>query len=228
MERPILFNTSMVQALLDGKKTTTRRIIKRTPSNDEPCGYGFWKDYNEDDKRWYIKDYTHACVWWTLEEYIRKFSKYHVGDILYVRETFFEGDIFGANEEIVERGIVLYAADELRDDLDSTEMKWKPSIHMPKRLARIFLKVKNVKIERLNDMKHDDFMSEGIREYTKDSEVFKYAVEHQYLWKDMPRNSQAPFIKLWDSTLNKEQLEMYSWDANPYVWVIEFEVVQNV
>lgn len=223
MEKPILFNTEMVKAILEDRKTCTRRIIKRTPSNDEPCGYGFWKEFNERDKRWYIKDYTHSCTWWTLEEYISKFSRYHIGDILYVRETFFEGDILDSNEDIVQRGIVLYAADELRGDLDPTEMKWKPSIHMPKRLARIFLKVKDVRIERLHDMEHDDFISEGIRKYTKDNEVFKYAVENQYLWKDMPRNPQDSFKKLWDSTLKKEQLEMYSWSANHWVWVIKFE-----
>lgn len=227
MEKPILFNTEMVRAILDDSKTQTRRIIKRTPCNDEPCGYGFWKEYNDRDKRWYVKDYTHAPVWWTLEEYISKFSKYHVGDILWVRETFFEGDIFDSNEEIIERGIVIYAADELREDLDPTEMKWKPSIHMPRKLARIFLKVKEIRIERLHDMTHDDFLSEGVRRYTKDNEVFKYAVENQYLWKDMPKNPEEPFKKLWDSTLNKNQLEMYGWDYNPWVLVIEFEKVQK-
>ena len=226
-EKQILFNTQMVQAILDGKKTTTRRIIKRTPSNDCPSGYGFWKEFNDSDKRFYIKDYTHSPLWWTQEEYIKKFSRYQVGDTLYVREKFFKGDILNSNEDIVDRDIVLYAADELREDLDPAEMKWKPSIHMPKKLARIFLKVLDIGIERLSTMEHEDFLSEGIREYTKDNEVLKYAVKNQYTWKDMPRNSKDPFVSLWDSTLTKEQIEMYSWAADPWVWVIKFEIISE-
>lgn len=224
-EKPILFNTQMVQALLDGKKNSTRRIIKRTPSNDCASGYGFWKEFNSSDGKTYIKDYTHSPLWWTLEEYIRKFSRYHVGDILYVREKFFEGDIFDSNEDIAERGVVLYAADDLRDDLDSTEMKWKPSIHMPKRLARIRLKVTDVRIERIQDMQHTDFLSEGIREYTKDNNTFKYAAKNQYSWKDMPKNPKEPFISLWNNILVKEKFKMYNWNANPWVWVICFEII---
>ncbi|AWK53104.1 hypothetical protein DIC82_15020 [Clostridium beijerinckii] len=209
--KPILFNTAMVQALLDSKKTTTRRNIKRTPSNDEPSGYGFWKEFNNSDGRWYIKDYTHAPVWWTLEEYISKYSKYHVGDVLYVRETWQEWT--GG-----------YAYKVGGDYPQSFIDKWKPSIHMPKEAARIFLKVTDIRIERLHDMEHKDFLSEGIREYTKDNQVFKYAAsEDQFSWRDMPRTPRKAFENLWDSTVNKSEIDMYGWNANPYVWVIEFE-----
>lgn len=227
MEKPILFNTAMVKAILEGKKTCTRRIIKRTPSNDEPCGYGFWKEFNESDNTWYIKDYTHSCIWWAEKEYIEKFSKYHVGDILYVRETWFEGDILDSNEDIVERNIVLYRTDDLsKHGIEG--IKWSPSIHMSKRLARIFLEVTEVKVERLQDITEDGARKEGIREYTKDGNLFKYAVnEEQYKWSQMPKNPIEPFKSLWDSTVNKKDIDKYCWDANPWVWVITFEKINK-
>lgn len=222
MEKPILFNTDMVQAILNNRKTCTRRIIKRTPSNDEPCGYGFWKDYNEDGKRWYIKDYTHACVWWTLEEYISKFSKYHVGDILYVRETWMMQSmsnfdkkakfLFKAkpNERLKE---VILSSDRYEDLIKySSKNGWQPSLFMPKEAARIFLKITDVRIERLQSINYDNLISEG-------TEIPRFATEEAL---------QANFKSLWDSTLKKDQIKMYGWESDPWIWVIEFEVVQNM
>lgn len=225
--KPILFNTEMVQAILEGRKTCTRRKITRTPSNDEPCGYGFWREFNHNDGKWYIKDYTHSCCWLTQEEYMGKYAPYQIGDILYVRETFFEGDILDSNEDIVERDIVIYATDDLSEH-GLEELKWKPSIHMPKKLARIFLKVTDIRVERLQDITTEQAKAEGIREYTKDGEVLKYALnENQYRWSSMPRNAIEPFIKLWDSTVNKKDIDKYGWKANPWVWVIEFKKISK-
>ncbi|WP_297429802.1 hypothetical protein [Clostridium sp.] len=215
MEKPILFNTEMVKAILNGKKTTTRRIIKRTPSNDEPSGYGFWKSYEERDGRWYIKDYTHSPCWLTLEEYISKFSKYHVGDIIYVRETwcdrwlpdgFLQGkDRYGYKAD----GIPSYGywgnENQCKDNV------WIPSIHMPKKAARIFLKVTEVRVERLQNITYDDLISEG-------TEMPRFATEEAL---------RVNFRKLWDSTLKKEQLKTYGWDANPWIWVISFKKCEN-
>lgn len=221
MEKPILFNTEMVKAILEGNKTTTRRIIKRTPSNDEPCGYGFWKSYEERDGRWYIKDYTHSPCWLTLEEYINKFSKYHVGDILYVRETwcdrwlpdgFLQGkDRYGYRAD----GIPTYGY--WGNDNQCKDNVWIPSIHMPKKAARIFLKVTDVRIERLQDITEEQAKSEG-------ADMPCYKCETGELTSD----SVTLFKIIWENTLKKEQIKMYSWDSNPYTWVIEFEVMQNV
>ncbi|WP_315076272.1 hypothetical protein [uncultured Clostridium sp.] len=203
--KPILFNTAMVQAILDGRKTCTRRVIKRTPSNDEPCGYGLWKEFNERDNIWYIKDYTHGCVWWQLDEYINRFSKFHVGDVLYVRETWKQyKKRIGQGEHCCLAQFYGYKADEDNPNNPSEfyEGNWKPSIHMPKDAARIFLKVTDVRVERLQDIDCETVQREGIK-----------ACEHWLMeWKD-----------LWDSTLRKDQLEQYEFNANPYVWVIEFE-----
>ena len=88
MEKSIFFNSKMVEAIIQKRKMTTRRIIIRTPSNDSPSGYGFWKEYDKGNEKWYIKDYTHSPCWLTLNEYINKYSKYQIGDILYVRESY--------------------------------------------------------------------------------------------------------------------------------------------
>lgn len=214
MEKPILFNTEMVQAILEGRKIVTRRVIKRTPSNDEPSGYGFWKEFNERDNKWYVKDYTHSCTWWPLKEYIERFSKCHIGDILYVRETW----AIQSMKNYGKRVKFLYKAEpnkELRevalsesryDDMLKYSFKngWQPSLFMPKEAARIFLEVTDVRIERIQGITYEETLEEGL--------------------KTGYDGWTLGFKDLWDSTLKKEQLELYSWDSNPWVWVIEFKV----
>lgn len=154
--KPILFNTEMVKAILEGKKTVTRRIKK----SDKP--------------------------------------PYQVGDILYTRETW---------QHVCDAGYVYKATDP---DWETTEdWKWRPSIHMPKEAARIFLQVTDVRVERLQEMTVRDLIAEG-------------AAYHF----DVPcRISEKfdAFKDLWDSTIKKEALEHYGWDANPWVWAIEFK-----
>ena len=186
----------MVREILKDRKTQTRRVIKRTPSNDEPCGYGFWKEYDERTKRWYVKDYTHACVWYTLEEYISRFSKYHVGDILYVRETW-----------LAHEGKYYFKADTPIDKSLRKEFKWKPSIHMPKAAARIFLKVTDVRIERLQDITEEEARKEGcfLPSY-KDGELIGDSVTlFEIVWNNLYKN----------------------WNENPWVWIVEFKKVNK-
>lgn len=215
MEKPILFNTEMVQAILEGRKIVTRRVIKRTPSNDEPSGYGFWKEFNERDNKWYVKDYTHSCTWWPLKEYIERFSKCHIGDILYVRETW----AIQSMKNYGKRVKFLYKAEpnkELRevalsesryDDMLKYSFKngWQPSLFMPKEAARIFLEVIDVRVERLRDIKMHDAEKEGIIQMGKSYPL-------------------TIFKKIWNSTVNKKDINKYGWDVNPWVWVIEFKV----
>lgn len=213
MIKPILFNTQMVQAIRENVKTTTRRIIKRTPSNDAPSGYGFWKEFNEDDNKWYIKDYTHSCCWWGEKEYINRFSKFHIGDILYVRETWkvnLYTDGYADAEVIYKENNNKKKYKHIGDDLFnkllkfSTKEGWQPSLFMPKEVARLFLRVTDVKIERLQDLTENGIKAEGITE-------------------EWPPYAEDKFHKLWDSTIKKKDREKYSWNANPWVWVIEFE-----
>ena len=210
----------MVHAILDGRKTVTRRILKRTPSNDEPCGYGFWREFNESDLKWYIKDYTHSCTWWHENEYLQRFGKYKVGDILYVRETWQCLNLYSDKEYVYKASCDV--------DFASDIGKWLPSIHMPKVAARIFLRVTDVRIEQLHDMNQEDALKEGLKLqcHRADDDCSAYL-------KCNFQNSAAcleRFRELWNSTIPKKDpadMYKYGWKANPWVWVIEFERIEK-
>ena len=186
---PILFNTEMVRAILDGRKKVTRRILKhdtRALLNSPYC-----KTHPEvPDKQ-------------TIEKLCE--SPYEQGDVLYVRETWcsrYDGEKY------------FYLADkctkrEEKKLLDYGEVKWRPSIHMPKEAARIFLKVNDVRVERLQDITEKQAEDEGIDE--------GWALYDGYA------DAREKFAELWDSTIKKSDIEKYGWNANPWVWVIEFE-----
>jgi len=189
-EKPILFNTAMVRAILDGRKRHTRRIIKGLPLY-EPY-------FEEDEGRGFLMD-SEDGQFYALEN----FSKIHPGDVLWVRETWQRLSDFGEYR-------YEYRADYEDDDplrLDGMYITWRPSIHMPREAARIFLKVKDVRAERLQDMTPEDCANDG----GFDPEAVRVV-------------GIAPlFGTLWDSTLRKDVLAKYGWAANPWVWVIEFE-----
>lgn len=203
--KPILFNTEMVEAILGGRKTCTRRLVKFLPGQN-PAWTGYTKDgfmlYNENN-----------------EPCIRK-APYKPGDILYVRETWerfecwnCEGDERGLcpkepQKNVLDKhsyGCYMYrATDEISGDA-----KWHPSIHMPKDAARIWLKVTEVRVERLQDIDGKGCVKEGIEE-----EPLK-DIGDEFV--------KGMFHDLWDSIIKKSDLDRYGWDANPWVWVIEFE-----
>lgn len=196
---PILFNTEMVRAILDGRKDATRRIVKGFIPDDAVWGYTAFTP----------KGYI-SCRGTFADGYGEKFFKLpcEPGDILYVRETWKKAP----------NGYYYYEDWQRNDIADVT--KWKPSIHMPKEAARIWLKVTDVRVERLQDIDEDGAVKEGIP------------------WSEC-RNCKAPFgcdacagegydeidafVELWDSTIKKIDLDFYGWNANPWVWVIEFE-----
>ena len=184
--KPILFNTEMVRANLDGRKSCTRRLVKGFVPDDAIWGYTAFTP----------KGYI-SCRGTFADGYEEKFFKllYQTGDILYVRETWKKAP----------NGYYYYESWQRNDIADIT--KWKPSIHMPKEAARIWLKVTDVRVKRLQEMWASDVSKEGIRfnKPTAADEMLK------------------AFAKLWDSTIKKTVLDRYGWDANPWVWVIEFE-----
>ena len=209
--KPILFNTEMVRAILDGRKTVTRRVMKPQPKS-KLC-YVFAGSHKKDIRRWVYPSKTAHEFWGeefklpddiTEEELKKKWNPpYHADDILYVRETWGEG---------YEEGTYIYKADDKLANLpefkESSKLIYHPSIHMPKEADRVWLKVKNVRVERLQDAKYFDFINEGL--------PYK-----QYEWE-----IREDFQKLWNSTIKKSDIKSYGWDVNPWVWVIEFEVIQ--
>lgn len=109
---------------------------------------------------------------------------------------------------------------------------------MPRDAARIFLRVKNVRVERLKNITEEDAIAEGIRTYSKDGKLHKYAVSYDWwinycnkhkkffsgtCWQEMPKNPLVAFMYLWNSITKKRDIDKYGWNANPWVWVIEFE-----
>ena len=193
--KPILFNTKMVRAILDGRKDATRRIVKGFIPDDAVWGYTAFTP----------KGYI-SCRGTFADGYVEKFFKLpcESGDILYVRETWKEAP----------KGYYYYE-DWQKDDIADVT-KWKPSIHMPKEAARIWLKVTDVRVERLQDVTEDGAKAEG----AIDNRGFIHSPENEY---DRIYTAREHFIKIWNSTIKKSDLDRYGWDANPYVFVIEFE-----
>lgn len=210
--KQILFNTEMVRAILDGRKSCTRRVIKfpvNRYTNNVPLADKVVVQELRCDKVNF------------LEEPFFSYGMnlpYQPGDILYVRETWQYLYELDGNEQVIEdTGKYYYAATDTipfntyvdENGVRHDHAPWRPSIHMPKEAARIWLKVTNVRVERLQEITTNQIEQEGVEtEYPHvlNGEEKKYA-----------------FQNLWNSTIKKSDLDFYGWDANPYVWVIEFE-----
>ena len=225
-EKPILFNTEMVKAILNGSKTQTRRL----PSSSIRDA---WSDWNE---------YQSAVAppgsrLETEEGFYKKHPPYKEGDILYVRETWKQATVGTAGPGLID--LYLYKADEPQDTTGMmVEGRWHPSIHMPKEAARILLKVTNVRCERLQDMDEDDAYYEGFRGcphelalYFKDGSAEPCHVSGEGCPCDYWYCNHSPqegFGRdIWDKTIKPDDLPRYGWNANPWVWVIHFEVVSR-
>lgn len=221
--KPILFNTEMVRAILDGRKSCTRRIVK--PQQfigmlPDKCKNGAPEEFLK-EKKLMFKPY---CDMTDIELINTAYkASYQPGDILYVRETWSEG---------YEEGTYIYRASDKLADLptfkESSKLIYHPSIHMPKEAARIWLKVTDVRVERLQEMKPVDVIKEGaypdcwdcLNTYGESGSQCCYGAEEQCSQCD---EVMMEWEKLWNSTIKKSDLDRYSWDANPWVWVIEFE-----
>lgn len=221
--RPILFNTDMVRAILDGRKSCTRRVVKPQPKarlcytyagSHKGC-IGKWTYPNRGAHEFWGEEYK-------LPENIKdeELSKrwnppYHTDDILYVRETWMDY-----------AGLTMYKADcdiYRLDSLNFAGFGWKPSIHMPKEEARIWLKVTDVRVERLQEITDDGALKEGaqgVRCYHAAIGAYGCTDCMNTGWLEPPT---LEFMGIWDSTIKKTELDRYGWNANPWVWVIEFE-----
>lgn len=199
--KPILFNADMVCAILEGRKTVTRRVVKLKYSNTHlemftnKYGTRLIEKQNEEPGVTTIKN-SDGTTAHTLLACIEKAPPYRPGDTLYVRETWSRSMA----------GTYLYRA----TDIPFIHDRWNPSIHMPREAARIFLRVTDVRVERLQDITEKDMQQEGVitRPLLNDFEKFI---------------SQKSFALLWDSTIKPADRALYDWEANPWVWVIEFE-----
>lgn len=173
--KPILFNTEMVQAILENRKTVTRRLIKPQPrmivAQD---GFGPLLQIRNKGV-WFRGDPNHV-------------APYQLNDTLYVREAW---------KQNCDNSFTYRAGNKFE-----TQEGWKPSIHMPKEAARIFLRVTDIEVERLRDIDDEGIAEEGLE-------------------------IGCPFEDLWDSTIKKSDLKQYGWEANPWVWIIGFKRIDK-
>lgn len=184
--KPILFNTDMVRAILEGRKTVTRRVVKPQPVG-QPAQMG-------EDSCW------PGCFASADDERVYR-PPYQPGDILWVRETW----AHPSKEEIArgtDKNIFLYRAD-VPSVLYAWD-HWNPSIHMPREAARIFLRVTGVRVERLRDINLDP-----------------PGPKNQVVREGL--NYLCDFIAVWERTIKPANRATNGWEANPWVWVIEFE-----
>ena len=197
--KPILFNIEMVRAIMEGRKTVTRRMVKPQPKGahtvldcddyeqtfDMLCGNGGEGGVSLD---W--AETIKAPCW--------------EGDILWVRETWAKNPF---------RDGYIYPT-----EVPGAGQKWKPSIHMPREAARLFLRVTDVRVERLQDIDDDGAKAEGAN----------YQDGKNVGWEEkMRRTAIDRFAEIWDNTIKPADLHLYGWEANPWVWVIEFERISK-
>ena len=208
--KPILFNTEMVQALLEGNKTVTRRAVKLDLglADTDKLDNSYLKIPDE------YGDYHDA----------KDLCRYRVGDILYVRETRNINPAFYHDEDFEELPRKECEGIFKASYPDFTGGRKSP-VTMPKDLARIFLKVIDVRVERLQDITEEQAEKEG----AETDEFLEYMD-----WADSVAPVDVPctfptvrdnFAKIWDSTVSKKDFDKYGWESNPYVYVIEFERV---
>lgn len=177
--KTILFNTEMVRSILEGRKTVTRRVVM--PKHLRVLDSPYHKEHPEVPDKTLLKK---LCL-----------PPYQPGDTLWVRETWCKAD-----GHYMYRAFPGIGMEPEKQDAAMREMglKWRPSIHMPREAARLFLRVKKVSVEKLREISALSAMEEGVTD-----------------WND--------FVRLWNTTIKSADLPLYGWDANPWVWVIEFE-----
>lgn len=205
-ERPILFSAPMVRAILDGRKTQTRRIVKNI---GVAPGIGEVLKGSDDTAEW--PDYCpHGKV----------------GDRLWVRETWqgpildddeFEEYRRDGKERFINPHYCVYRATDQLDaiDVDDNELKWRPSIHMPRWASRILLEITNIRVERLNDISEEDAIAEGIKNYENGC----YGLDDP--GSCMGVKPSIAYMRLWNH-INGQG----SWDLNPWVWCLTFRIIK--
>jgi hypothetical protein len=207
LEKPILFSTPMVQAILEGRKTQTRRIVKPQPSNK----HSFLGRVIDSTDRSIVDKATFDI---DGKDYIYVNVPYEQDDLLWVRETWCSGMARDGGNKIIYKANI--------EDLLQPMHNWKPSIHMPRSAARLFLKVIKIRIQRLQDITEEDAMAEGIIElgnctppdYSLTRKQYSNGIAVGF------KTAREAFIDLWDSIYKEQGFE---WQQNTWVWVIEFE-----
>ncbi len=209
--KPILFNTEMVRAILDGRKTSTRRLVKPQP-----------KTVYHDGTIYYDDDYPVVIVEGQNGHCEQIAVPYRPGDILYVRETWCQYGTLDDYDRLIDgtEGFYYRADGENPTPFNDFLVQhpgwdehretpiWHPSIHMPKEAARLFLRVTDVRVERLQDITEEQAEAEGCTAHGGNL-------------------ATDAFESVWQSTIKSSESTLYGWEANPWVWVIEFKRISK-
>lgn len=229
-EKPILFSGPMVRAILSGNKTQTRRIVKPQPvelSDPE----NIWKRGYEQTGCPLAapteKCQTRSAIFCPYGYPAHEHSP--EADRLWVRESFATESRPTGPLVTDESHHVTYMADHRGDPRG---LGWKPSIFMPRAFSRITLEVTGIRVERLQDISEEDAIAEGLSGITKDGKLIKYGIPDQdglpgtdntgWPWRDWQKDPRDAYRRLWESINGRG-----SWDANPWVWVVEFKRVEG-
>lgn len=227
--KSILFNTEMVRAILDGRKTQTRRVAKTIQEDKEYSNIRIEEKVDSGGVH-FRQRFDFACDGNVQKNLVHDGlkPKYQVGDVLYVRETWCYGKVVGEDDEYgnsefwleqtqfeEDNKNIFYKADmeeAINKGVSFEDVTWKLSILMPKKYARIFLCVTNIRVERLQDINADDICTEGLD------------------WKDFECDngqSENDIFQWWKILWNSTAKEGYKWEDNPYVFVYEFKRMEK-
>lgn len=224
MEKPILFSTEMIQAILEGRKTQTRRVMRPQP---------FWGERRigptmEQPRSCWIWSPKKDEVWFNWGKGFDPVIAYrcpYASNTLWVRETW-QAISPDENERPLRECQIIYKATDEHpglynpDKSDEPWYGWRPSIFMPRWASRITLRVNNVRVERVQDISEDDAIAEGIINYEYINPP-KNGINYPDKLK-AARLPQQKFKELWNSINAKRG---YNWETNPWVWVIEFQYI---
>ncbi|QZA71219.1 RNA-binding protein [Pantoea phage AH07] len=227
-ERPILFKADMVGAVLDGRKTQTRRIIQSPAKNMQASGHKVI-EYREPGDKWYgehvfsMRNQSGTWCDYTKEQFLAKCPFGAVGDRLWVRET------FRVHSRATDVATLVYKASEQQSWTQQTHRvpiqkcnkpavvdTWTPSIHMPRCASRITLEITGVRVERLQDISEEDALAEGV--IPEPCDHIRRSCEEIGCCGD---TAKGEFGALWKSIYDDD-----NWQTNPWVWVVEFERVE--
>ncbi len=239
-ERGMIFNAEMVRAILDGRKTQTRRIMKLQPKPSKSRPGDFWFSSKKLESMVHVSDLAPgnspiADYHLFIQEHCCPFGA--VGDRIWVRETFTGHYLDDDQIQDIKDGrdkassLCEYRAD-YPDGYQAAD-GWTPSIHMPRWASRILLEITDVRVERLNAISEEDAQREGVhtevwdqtvvaRNYAAIDEFFQFWSEDMPHYVEMNQLYRSSFRSLWESIYGAE-----NWQANGWVWVIEFKRVEG-
>ncbi|EMG3684463.1 hypothetical protein V4251_001842 [Serratia marcescens] len=218
-ERPVIFNGEMVRAILDGRKTQTRLVMKVQP---ESSGFGLrfiTESLNNRDTGKYFWSQSDAVGINKPRSKPFPCPFGQVGDQMWVRETWAEAGASAPELQLYRANYPEHVGSEYENVPPASEIRWTPSIHMPRWASRIMLEITAVRVERLNDISEEDAKAEGVKPA---GDMLPDYPDTFLTPKGDFATAKVAFQRLWQSIYGEE-----SWSANPWVWVIEFKQVSE-